>query len=224
MSDILIPATTELVLEGFAIPNSSFDDCPFAEYPGVSSLRTNAWIIEITCITMRKSPIFQSLLTGMPPQEDSNLCAVGTAAYVYQDALSTGSEIKDVSVYLGNNVFDTVVSLKKRNNSEVNNLIYRLLGNNYVKTVTVVDEDINVHSHNDVLFAQNTRMQPNRDVTITGSNMFGASLDPSAPLFRSTSKMAFDCTIPIGNTPEETDYNKRRHEKADVPGVENIKW
>ena len=223
-SDILVPIDSEIVIEGHTIPNSSYDDTPFAEYCGVSSMRTNAWIVEVDCITHRAKPyIYNALLTGMPPQEDSNLCGVSTSAYIFDDLRKGGSEILDVSVYLGNNVFDSWVSIKKRNNSEVLNLIYRALGNNYIKTVTIVDDDIDVNSAYDRLYSWNTRVQPDRDLVITGQ-MHGASLDPSGPLFRSTSKLGVDATIPIGTTKEDTLYNKLRHEKVRVPGSETIEW
>jgi UbiD family decarboxylase len=223
-SEILIPADSEIIIEGHTIPNSSYDDTPFGEYCGVSSMRTNAWVVEVDCITHRAKPyIYEALLTGMPPQEDSNLCGVSTSAYIFDDLRKGGSEILDVSVYLGNNVFDSWVSIKKRNNSEVLNLIYRALGNNYIKTITIVDDDIDVNSTYDRLYSWNTRVQPNRDLVITGQ-MHGASLDPSGPLFRSTSKLGVDATIPIGTTKEDTLYNKLRHEKVRVPGSGEVAW
>ena len=160
----------------------------------------------------------------MPPQEDSNLCGVSTSAYVYNDARAIGSEIIDASTYLGNNVFDIYVSIKKRHNSEVQNLGHRLIGNNYSKSVWIFDDDINIHDYNEILWAYQTRCQPNRDIVITGNMMHGASLDPSSPLFRSTSKIFYDCTIPIGNTKEETEYNQRRHAKVRVPFSNDVSW
>jgi 3-polyprenyl-4-hydroxybenzoate decarboxylase len=66
-------------------------------------------------------------------------------------------------------------------------------------------------------------MQPDRDIILTGI-MHGASLDPSSPLFRSTSKLGMDCTIPVGNTPEDTKYNRERHERAIVTVTKDIEW
>lgn len=215
-SELLVAHCAEYIIEGHSIPGEYIDDTPFAEYCGTSSLRSNSWVVEVDCITHRKDPIFQALLTGMPPQEDSLLCAVPTAAYIYSDALANGTIVDDVSVYIGNNVFDTVVSIKKRSNSEVLNLIYRLLGNNYVKSVTIVDDDIDPNITEQVRWAMNTRCQPDRDIVITGL-MHGASLDPSSPLFRSTSKIGYDCTVPIGHDDAETANNWRRHNRVIVP-------
>lgn len=222
-NNVFVPADAELILEGETVPNSSYDDTPFAEYPGCYSMRSTAFIVKINKITHRKDYIYETVLTGMPPQEDSNLCCLPSSAHVFKMVKDLGFDIQDVSAFIGNNVFDTIISIKKRSNAEVLNIMMTVLGNKYVKSCTIVDEDINVHDENDVRFAMNTRMQPNRDIHQFG-DCFGASLDPSAPKFRSTSKVGYDCTIPIGNTPEETLWNKLRHEKVTVPGAENISW
>ncbi|MBW8001681.1 MAG: UbiD family decarboxylase [Planctomycetes bacterium] len=213
-SKLLVPSEAEIVIECTSIPDSIYDDSPFAEYPGTYSFRSNAWTAHVDCITTRKDWIYQTLLTGKLPQEDSNLCAIPMAAEVYKVAKNLVEEVTDVSAFIGNNVFDTIICVKKNSNEEISNLIWTILGNKYIKSVTVMDEDLKANEE-DWRFAFNTRYQPDRDTTITGLGL-GASLDPSSPLFQSTSKIALDFTIPVGKTESDTNMNKRRHYKCNA--------
>lgn len=208
-SDLLVPAEAELVLECTTVPNSEVDDTPFAEYPGTYSFRSNAFKVRVDCITHRKDYIYQTILTGKLPQEDSNLCAIPYSAEVYRVAANFVQEVTDIAAFIGNNVFDTIVCIKKTSDSEVENLMYQLLGNKYLKSVTIMDDDLKA-TEEDWRFAFNTRYQPNRDTIITNLGL-GASLDPSSPLFQSTSKIAFNFTVPMGHSPEERRMNRSRH-------------
>jgi len=194
-SDILVPADTEIVLECTSVPNSVHDDTPFAEYPGCYSFRSNSFVVRVDAITMRKDAMYQTILTGRLPQEDSNLCAIPYAAEVYEAAKKLAPEITDISTFLGNGVFDTILCIKKFSNAQVRNLMYTLIGNKYLKSVSIMDDDLKA-TEEDWRFAFNTRYQPNVD-TIISDDALGASLDPSSPLFQSTSKIAFDLTRPM---------------------------
>ena len=61
------------------------------------------------------------------------------------------------------------------------------------KTLIVVDEDVNVHDMNDVIWAVTTRADPARDTTII-SNTPTDTLDPASPLVNLGSKMGIDAT------------------------------
>jgi UbiD family decarboxylase len=193
-SDIRVPAETEIVLEGEAIPGTFVDDTPFLEYTGTYSRRTDAFEVHIKTVTMRKDALYQTILTGRPPQEDGYLCAIPYASEVYRVCHAQNVEVTDMSAFFGNCVFDAVVCIKKQSDAQVRNLIHALLGNRYLKTVSVLDHDLQANE-TDWRFAFNTRCQPFRDIYIT-EPMLGASLDPSADVFQTTSKMGLDLTIP----------------------------
>lgn len=208
-SDLLVPADSELILECTTIPNSVVDDTPFAEYPGTYSFRSNAFKVRVDCITHRKNYMYQTILTGKLPQEDSNLCAIPYSAEVYRVAAAFVEEVTDIAAFIGNNVFDSIVCIKKSSDSEVENLLHQLLGNKYLKSITIMDDDLPA-TEEAWRFAFNTRFQPNRDAIITNLAL-GASLDPSSPLFQSTSKIGFDFTVPSGKTADERRMNRSRH-------------
>lgn len=207
-SDLFVPADAELVLECRTIPNSIYDDTPFAEYPGTYSLRSNAFIVKVEAITHRKDYMYQTILTGMAPQEDSNLCGITYAAELYR-AASNIVEVTDISTFLGNGVFSCLICVQKNSDIEIQNLLYTLLGNRYVKSVAVMDSDLDA-TEKDFRFAFDTRYQPNTDTIITEPAL-GASLDPSSPIFQATSKIGLDLTVPHGSDAKTRDQNDRKH-------------
>jgi UbiD family decarboxylase len=213
-SDLLVPVDTEIVIECTTVPNSSHDDTPFAEYPGTYSFRSNAFVVKVDCITMRNGAFYQTILTGRLPQEDSNLCAIPYAAEVYKTAKKLVPHITDIGAFIGNNVFDTIVCIKKDSNAQVENLMHALIGNKYLKSITIMDDDLKA-TEEDWRFAFNTRYQPNRDTIISGDAL-GASLDPSSPLFQSTSKIAMDFTRPMTGDVDKDEATRMRHARADT--------
>jgi 2,5-furandicarboxylate decarboxylase 1 len=117
----------------------------------------------------------------------------------------------------GNYVYDTVVKLRKRQQSEPWNVISAVLaGNAQAKYCVVVDEDVDIFDDREVGWAVSTRVQPATDVHIFPV-MVGAPLDPSAPLVRQTSKMGIDATRPLGS-------ESLRFEKVIVPGADQVSW
>jgi 2,5-furandicarboxylate decarboxylase 1 len=208
-SDLYVPADAELVLECRTIPGSQYDDTPFAEYPGTYSLRSTAFTVKVEAITHRKDYLYQTILTGMPPQEDSNLCGIPYAAELHRVASGIVEEVTDISTFLGNGVFSCLICVKKNSDTEITNLLYALLGNRYVKSVAVMDSDLKA-TERDFRFAFDTRYQPDTDTVITPPAL-GASLDPSSPVFQATSKIGMDLTVPRGSHPNEYAHNIKKH-------------
>ena len=208
----MVPSTTEIVLVGRSVPGERIDDTPFSEYTGTMCFKSDTWVFEVESIYTQPKPVFQALLTGRNPQEDSNLCRLAISAEIYKMASSI-MEVTDVDI-VGNGVFSALVCVKKnRLDEEVRNLIYTLLGNRYIKSVAVMDHDLSA-TDADFRFAFDSRYQPDLDTTIT-PHLLGASLDPSTPKFQTTSKIGFDLTFPIGKF--------KAHGRARVPGEEYSK-
>ena len=74
-------------------------------------------------------------------------------------------------------------------------------GHKSMKSVTIVNNDIQIDDPVRVEWAMMTRWQPDKD-TIILSNQKGSSLDPSRNSDGLTSKVGFDATIPYGLNPE----------------------
>lgn len=214
--DVLVPASAECVIEGYIEPGDTQLEAPFGEFPGCYGGRMEVPVMTVTAITHRRNPIFQTVLTGFPVTEDHLLNWIPMNAVVYEDAKRVSPGVIDVTVK-GNYVYEAVVKMTKRHQSEPWNVMSAVLaGNAQAKYCTVVDEDVNIYDDREVTWAVSTRSQPATDVHIFPV-MVGAPLDPSAPIVRQTSKMGTDATKPLG-------AEALRYEKVLVPGADEVTW
>lgn len=214
--DVLVPATAECVIEGYIEPGDVAMESAFGEFPGCYGGRMEVPVMTVTAVTHRRDPIYQTVLTGFPVTEDHLLNWIPMNAVVYEDAKRISPGVIDVTVR-GNYVYDTVIKMRKRHETEPWNVMSAVLaGNAQAKYCVVVDEDVDIYDDKQVGWAISTRSQPATDVHIFPV-MVGAPLDPSAPLIRQTSKMGTDATRPLGADPV-------RYEKVVVPGADEITW
>lgn len=215
--DVEVPAFSEIVIEGITIPNERVPDGPYGEYPGCYSEAKQAPVVKVTAITMRKNPIYQTALTGLPVTENHTLIEYADAALVYREVKKIVPEVKAVHVTAGGTFrHHAVVSIKKRHDEEGRNVILALLAAGVgLKYVVVVDEDIDVRDPVDVEWALSTRMQPDRDIIVI-SRLACSTLDPSVPKPRTTAGWGIDATVPMGEG--------ERFEKVKVPGVERVNY
>jgi 2,5-furandicarboxylate decarboxylase 1 len=215
--DVEVPAAAEIVIEGVTVPGERVADGPYGEYPGCYSAAKQAPVLKVTAITMRKNPIYQTALTGMPVTENHTLIEYANAAVIYREAMKIVPEVRDVYVTPGGTFrHHVVVSIKKRHDDEARNLILALLALGIgLKQVTVVDDDIDIRNPTEVEWALSTRMQPDRDLIVI-SRLACSTLDPSVPKPRSSAGWGIDATVPVAD--------RAKYEKVLIPGVEKIKY
>jgi len=215
--DVEVPAMAEIVIEGVTVPGERVPDGPYGEYPGCYSEAKSAPVLKVTAITMRKNPIYQTALTGMPVTENHTLIEYANAAVIYREAMKIVPEVRDVYVTPGGTFrHHVVVSIKKRHDDEARNLILALLALGIgLKQVTVVDDDIDIRNPTEVEWALSTRMQPDRDLIVI-PRLACSTLDPSVPKPRSTAGWGIDATVPVGD--------RAKYEKVLIPGVDKIKY
>lgn len=194
-----VPARAEIIIEGVVEPGRLEPDGPFGEYPGTYSEAKPAPVMRVTAITHRTGAIYQNTLTGTPMTENHWMMQPSATALAYREALKFTPEIKSIHVTPGGTSrHHIVVSMKKRHPSEARNVMLGLLASTVgAKLVVVVDEDIDPYDLQQVEWAVNTRMQPDRDVVIV-SDLYSPTLDPSAPAPRTSAKMGIDATAPMG--------------------------
>ncbi|TRZ99945.1 MAG: UbiD family decarboxylase [Rhodocyclaceae bacterium] len=200
--DLAVPAHAEVVIEGRIHPDSFQIDGPFAEYAGYYGAPMNVPIIEVTAITHRKQPIWHDLFPSF--REHTQVGVLCREAQLFRRVREIVPSM--LGVHLppsGANFWHCYISIKKRVQGEGKLAGLAVLGSNYdVKHVVVVDDDIDIYSDEDVLWAMATRVQADQDCSVV-TNSFGAHLDPSAygetrsekgPL---TTKVIIDATRPL---------------------------
>jgi UbiD family decarboxylase len=213
--DVTVPAHAEIVIEGVVLPNERALCGPFGEFPGnyitmTGSLQREAPVIKVTAITMRKKPIFQGMLTGVPVTENHTLKKWSNAASTYR-FISEFANVRALNFTPGGAChYHLVVAINKKDDQEPKRIIDSLLHARYTPSlVIVVDDDINVYDPVEVEWALATRMNPAKDITIT-------SVDISQQDARSISRWGIDATV--------SGKEKQYYKKIKVPGIEKVDY
>jgi UbiD family decarboxylase len=204
LSDLLVPAHAEIILEG-EMPTDSFwpEEGPFGEFTGYMGEKVkDSHYIRIQKITHRKEPIFHATYEGRPPSESTTVRSLARSAAVYEHLRRAGLVgIRDVCVTPGGCAgFHAVVSIKKSYPGHVRDVVGHVWGHPtlFCKHVTVVDEDIDPWNSFRVEWATSTRVQAGRDVMILRGGK-SISLDPSQPPSRrgEADLLGIDATRPV---------------------------
>src|SRR6266567_4067112 len=178
--DLLVPAQAEIVIEG-TVPTEIVEmEGAFGEFPGYMAQRDYSFFMDVSAITMRRKPIYLSILSQMPPSESSKMRNIGRAAAGLRLLRSAGMDNVIEVEYLecaGSNAV-AVVKLKKRDPDDGKKAL-RLLAEKFMgKLLVAVDEDINIRDAENVLWAIAYRAQPFRDSEVVEAPPF--ALDPAA--------------------------------------------
>ena len=88
--DLMVPAEAEIVIEG-TVPTSEVEmEGPFGEFPGYMAQRDYSFFMDVTCITMRKKPIYLAILSQLPPSESSMMRHLGRSAAAKKFLIDAG--------------------------------------------------------------------------------------------------------------------------------------
>ena len=193
--DMEVPATAEIVLEGYVEPNELREEGPFGDHTGYYSLKGDYPVFHVTAITHRKNPIYFTTIVGKPPMED---CYMGKATErIFLPMLkSLNPEIVDMDLPW-EGVFHNcvIVSMKKRYPMHARKLMTSLWGSgqmSFSKMLLTVDEAINVHDYREVASTLLNNVDIERDIYITEGTL--DVLDHSSPNYIYGSKIGVDAT------------------------------
>ena len=178
--NLLVPSQSEIVIEGTMPTDESEWEGPFGEFPGYMAHEGLGFFVNVSCIAMRKNPIYVAFLSQFPPSESSKIRGVATEGVAWQRLLDAGLDnVLDVATLeSGGSWGYLVVKTKKRSDEDFDKIISALrMGADVGKILVVVDEDIDARDPDSVNWAISFRMQPHRDVKIVDSGTMG--LDPS---------------------------------------------
>ncbi len=196
-NDLQVPATAEIILEGYLDPEETAPEGPYGDHTGYYNEVDNFPVFTVTHITMRKDPIYHSTYTGRPPDEPAILGVALNEVFV-PILQKQFPEIQDF--YLppeGCSYRLAVVTIKKQYAGHAKRVmmgVWSFLRQfMYTKFVIVCDDDINARDWKDVIWAMTTRMDPSRD-TVLIENTPIDYLDFASPVSGLGSKMGLDAT------------------------------
>jgi 2,5-furandicarboxylate decarboxylase 1 len=217
--DVLVPADSEIVLEGY-LDSAGYTERegPYGEYMGYYGESKLNPLFHVTAVTRRRDALFQTVtISGRHLARTDTAQLAGLATEVKLWEVLSRAVRQPVAVYdvpasggISNNV---LVSIRSVYPGEGRNAIAAILGACDIKTVMVTDDDIDIFSDEQIDWAMATRYQPDRD-TVVLSGLRTTPLDPSVRDMRAGgAKLGLDLTRGVGQS-------GRRWSVPEPPSVE----
>jgi 4-hydroxy-3-polyprenylbenzoate decarboxylase len=195
--DLEVPASSQIVLEGYVDPHERRREGPFGDHTGLYSQPDEFPVFHLTCITQRKKPTYLATVVGRPPMEDYYLGLASERIFLPM-IRKTLPEIVDMH-FPAEGIFHNLVlvSIDKRypgHARKVMNAFWGLGQLMFSKIVIVVDKDVDVHDLGQVAWIVGTHVDPARDIQTTLGPL--DDLDDAAGLPAYGGKMGIDATRP----------------------------
>ncbi len=196
-SDLQVPASAEIVLEGHIHPNDMAMEGPYGDHTGYYNEQDSFPVFTIDRITMRENPVYHSTYTGKPPDEPAILGVALNEVFV---PILQKQFPEIVDFYLppeGCSYRMAVISIKKQYPGHAKRVMMGcwsfLRQFMYTKFIVVVDDDVNTRDWKEVIWAITTRMDPVRDTTLIENTPIDY-LDFASPISGLGGKMGLDAT------------------------------
>ncbi len=193
--DVEVPATAEIVLEGYVDANDLRPEGPFGDHTGFYTPVDDYPAFHLTGMSMRRDAVYSTTIVGKPPMEDYFL---GKATErIFLPLIRTSlPDVVDMNMPL-EGVFHNcvIVSVKKRYPGHARKIINAVWGlglMSLTRCVIVVDHDVDVQNVSDVAFYALSNVDAGRDMVVTEGPV--DALDHAAPYFAFGSKVGFDAT------------------------------
>ena len=194
--DLEVPANAEFILEGYVDPSDIREEGPFGDHTGYYTPKEPFPTFTLTGMMHRQNPVYLTTIVGKPVVEDAFIGKVIERSFLPLIRMFQ-PEVVDFSMppsgwFQG----FAVISIKKRYPGQAKKVMMGLWGMGQLaltKIFVVVDEDVNVHDINDVIWAITTRVDAARDIMIV-NNTPTDTLDPASPLVNLGSKLGIDAT------------------------------
>ena len=190
-----VPANAEIVIEGWVDPDRTLVEGPFGDHTGFYSLADYYPPFTVTAITHRRDPIYPTTIVGPPPQEDYYLGKATERIFLPLLRML----IPDIIDYhlpmfgaFHNCVF---VKIRKEYPMQARKVMSSIWGAGqmmFSKMIVVVDDHVNVHDEQDVLFHMGANVDWRRDTMIVDGPC--DILDHSTPYYGTGGKIGIDAT------------------------------
>jgi 4-hydroxy-3-polyprenylbenzoate decarboxylase len=168
--DLEVPANAEIVLEGYIDKDELTDEGPFGDHTGYYTPSEPFPVFHVTAITMRRDAVYPSIVVGKPPQEDAWL-GKATERIFLPAIKMTVPEIVDYDLPVAGAFHNCcIVSIRKAYPGHAQKVMHAIWGLGMLsltKAIVIVDEHVDVHDYDEVLFRVGANVDAKRDVLIT---------------------------------------------------------
>lgn len=218
--DLQVPANAEIVIEGTVSTQCGpigFDprrvgpdgkpvplgeggvfEGPFGDHTGFYSLPDRYPVFTVTAITHRHDPIFPATIVGPPPQEDYYMGKATERVFLPLLQMLVPDIIDYHLPMFGCFHNCAFIKIRKEYPLQARRVMHAIWGAGqmaWTKLIVVVDEPVNVHDQDEVLFQLCANCDPGRDVEVVHGPL--DILDHAAPHLGAGHKMGFDATVKV---------------------------
>lgn len=165
-----VPASAQIILEGYVDPEERRSEGPFGDHTGFYSLAEDYPVFHLTAVTRRKDPIYSTIIVGRPPMEDQWL-GKATERIFLPIIRKIIPEVVDINLPV-EGIFHNLalVSIDKKYPGHARKVMHALWGLGqlmFTKVILVVDRDCDVQNPREVTWRVGTHFDPVRDVLLT---------------------------------------------------------
>ncbi len=162
--DFLVPADAEIIIEGEIGPGSRSVVDPFGEISGQYQPQQFAPLMEVTAITYRNGALFQDIFSGH--REHMLMASVPREGSIYNHLKEKLGNVVAVHLpFSGCARFTVYISIRNGGDGQAKQAGIQALAHvPNLHVAVIVDEDIDVFNEEQVLWAVNTYVDPNRDI------------------------------------------------------------
>lgn len=220
-----VPANAEIVIEGWIDPEETAWEGPFGDHTGFYSWADRYPLFRLSAITHRKNPVYPTTIVGYPPQEDYYLGKATERIFLPLLKML----IPDIIDYhlpmfgaFHNFVF---VKIRKEYPMQARKVMSSIWGAGqmmFSKFIIVVDEDVNVHDEQEVMFSVGANVDPRRDTMLVDGPM--DILDHSSPYYGAGSKMGIDATRKIDGEGLVREFPDRLIMSDEIKALVDRRW
>jgi len=193
-----VPAHAEIVIEGWVDPKETLIEGPFGDHTGFYSLADRYPAFHVTAITHRRDAVYPATVVGMPPQEDYYLGKATERIFLPLLQMLI-PDIIDYSLPMFGAFHNCVfVKIRKAYPLQARKVMSSIWGAGqmmFSKLIVVVDNHVNVHDEQDVLFHVGANVDWRRDTVIVDGPC--DILDHSTPYYGAGGKIGIDATRKI---------------------------
>ncbi len=190
--DIDIPAHAEIVIEGHILPAERRLEGPLAEFHGYYGEPWNSPTVEVTAISWRNSPIYQTIVPGW--YEHIYLGNVLPREPLLRRFVRHLDPHADVHIPPYGNGFLAIIQIDRDNPGTAKNLAMAAMAAHInIRNVIVIDRDVDMHQATDIQWALTNRVHWQDDI-FTVPHAQGHEMDPTADQRGVGTKVGIDAT------------------------------
>ncbi len=171
--DLLVPAESQIILEGIADPGQVATEGPFANHTGGQSAPRPAPVFQLKAVSLTSEPVFQAIALGPPPSE-SCWTAKAFEPILRRQVMHCQAEVMDMHLPL-EGVFQNLAFFRVADVcSRPLDLLAALLeipALRRFRYLVAVDEDVNVRDSSNVLWRIGNCADPARDIRIVQGSL-----------------------------------------------------